>query len=95
MNFEFTEEQVMIKHAARDFAKKLEADVIERDYKAAFPTRHIEELSELGFLGMMIAPQGAPYRLIIINDQNMFRFCFLTRFHSTPSHVYYTLIPLY
>lgn len=57
MNFEFTEEQKMIKDAARDFAKKLEADVIERDEKAAFPTDHIRELSELGFLGMMIDPK--------------------------------------
>ncbi len=57
MNFELTEEQMMIKDAARDFAKKLEADVIERDYKAIFPTNHIKELSELGFMGMMIDPK--------------------------------------
>ena len=57
MNFEFTEEQIMIKQAARDFAKKLEADVIERDNKAEFPTQHIKELCELGFLGMMIDPK--------------------------------------
>jgi len=57
MNFEFTEEQIMIKQAARDFAKKLEADVIERDYKAEFPTQHVKELCELGFLGMMIDPK--------------------------------------
>ncbi|MCF8366112.1 MAG: acyl-CoA dehydrogenase [Bacteroidales bacterium] len=57
MNFEFTEEQIMIKQAARDFAKKLETDVIERDYKAEFPTHQIKELSELGFLGMMIDPK--------------------------------------
>lgn len=57
MNFEFTEEQLMIKQAARDFAKKLEADVIERDEKAAFPTGHVKEMAELGFLGMMIDPK--------------------------------------
>ena len=57
MNFEFTEEQLMIKDAARDFAKKLEADVIERDNKAAFPTDHVKEMAELGFLGMMIDPK--------------------------------------
>jgi alkylation response protein AidB-like acyl-CoA dehydrogenase len=57
MNFEYTEEQLMIKQAARDFAKKLEADVIERDKNAAFPTEHVKELSELGFLGMMIDPK--------------------------------------
>jgi alkylation response protein AidB-like acyl-CoA dehydrogenase len=57
MNFEFTEEQIMIRQAARDFARKLEADVIERDTKSIFPTQHIKELSELGFMGMMIAPE--------------------------------------
>ncbi len=57
MNFEFTEEQQMIRQAARDFSKKLEADVIERDKNASFPTQHVQELSELGFLGMMIDPQ--------------------------------------
>lgn len=57
MNFEYSEEQLMIKQAARDFAKKLEADVIERDTNAAFPTGHVKELSELGFLGMMIDPK--------------------------------------
>lgn len=57
MNFELTEEQLMIKDAARDFAKKLEADVIERDYKATFPTEHVKEMCELGFLGMMINPK--------------------------------------
>lgn len=57
MNFEYSEEQLMIKQAARDFAKKLEADVIERDKNAAFPTDHVKELRELGFLGMMIDPK--------------------------------------
>jgi len=57
MNFDFTEEQIMIRQAARDFAKKLEADVIERDATSTFPTAHIKELSDLGFLGMMIDPK--------------------------------------
>jgi alkylation response protein AidB-like acyl-CoA dehydrogenase len=57
MNFDFTEEQLMIRQAAHDFAKKLEADVIERDAKAEYPTEHVKELSELGFMGMMVDPQ--------------------------------------
>ncbi len=56
MNFEFTEEQLIIRQAARDFSKKLEADVIERDAKAEFPTAHVKEISELGFMGMMVSP---------------------------------------
>jgi alkylation response protein AidB-like acyl-CoA dehydrogenase len=57
MNFEFTEEQLMIRQAARDFAKKLEVDVIERDAKAEYPTAHVKEMSELGFMGMMVDPK--------------------------------------
>ncbi len=58
MNFEFTEEQIMIRDAARDFAQRdLITDVIERDTKAEYPTKHIQALSELGFMGMMVDPK--------------------------------------
>ena len=58
MNFEFTEEQLMIQQAARDFAQReLLQDVLERDDKAIFPTEHIKKLGELGFLGMMTDPK--------------------------------------
>ncbi len=58
MNFELTEEQQMIRQAARDFAQReLIDDVIERDYKAEYPTKHVKTLSELGFMGMMIEPK--------------------------------------
>ncbi len=55
MNFEFTEEQIMIQQAARDYAQReLIKDVIERDTKAVFPTEHMKNLAELGFLGMLV-----------------------------------------
>ncbi len=58
MNFQFTEEQKMIQQAARDYAQReLIHDVIERDEKAIYPTEHIRNLSELGFLGMMVDPK--------------------------------------
>ena len=58
MNFEFTEEQEMIRQAARDYAQReLTQDVLEREEKAEFPTRHVKNLAELGFLGMMIPPE--------------------------------------
>lgn len=58
MNFEFSEEQLMIQQAARDFAQRdLIHDVIERDYKAEFPTHHVKTLAELGFLGMLVDPK--------------------------------------
>jgi len=58
MNFEFTEEQEMIRQAARDYAQReLIQDVLEREEKAEFPTRHVKNLAELGFLGMMVPPE--------------------------------------
>lgn len=57
MNFEFTEEQLMIQQAARDFARRrLLPDVIERDEKCLFPHEQMKELAELGFFGMMVSP---------------------------------------
>ena len=58
MNFEFTEEQLIIQQAARDYAQReLIQDVLERDEKAEYPARHIKNIAELGFLGMMIDPK--------------------------------------
>ena len=58
MNFEFTEEQLMIQQAARDFAQReLILDVLERDEKAEYPTKHVKRLEELGFLGMLVDPK--------------------------------------
>ncbi len=58
MNFDFTEEQLLIQQAARDYARReLIKDVIERDEKAEYPTRHVQALAELGFMGMMVDPK--------------------------------------
>jgi alkylation response protein AidB-like acyl-CoA dehydrogenase len=58
MNFELTEEQLMIKQAAHDFAQtELKPGVIERDEHQKFPTEQIRKLGELGFLGLMTAPE--------------------------------------
>ena len=55
MDFNFTEEQLMIRDAARDFAQReLITDVIERDAGAIYPTRHVQRMAELGFLGMLV-----------------------------------------
>jgi len=57
MDFTFTEEQLMIRDAARDFAKnELLPGVIERDEKQMFPHEQIKKMGELGFLGMMVDP---------------------------------------
>lgn len=58
MQFKFTDEQLMIKQAARDFAQtELKPGVIERDDHQKFPAAQIKKLGELGFLGMMVSPQ--------------------------------------
>ena len=58
MIFELTEEQQMIRDAARDFARQeLKPGVIERDEHQQFPAEQIKKLGELGFLGMMVDPQ--------------------------------------
>lgn len=58
MNFEFTEEQIMIQQSARDYAQReLIKDVIERDTHAIYPTEHVKALSELGFMGMLVDPK--------------------------------------
>jgi alkylation response protein AidB-like acyl-CoA dehydrogenase len=58
MDFNLTEEQIMIRDAARDFAQnELLPGVIERDENQQFPTEQIKKMGELGFLGMMVDPK--------------------------------------
>ncbi|HCN82937.1 MAG TPA: acyl-CoA dehydrogenase [Sphingobacteriaceae bacterium] len=58
MHFEFSEEQLMIQKAARDFAQnELKPGVIERDEAQIFPAEQVKKLGELGFLGMMVDPK--------------------------------------
>lgn len=58
MYFELSEEQLMIRDAARDFANtELKPGVIERDENQKFPLEQIKKLGELGFLGMMVDPK--------------------------------------
>jgi alkylation response protein AidB-like acyl-CoA dehydrogenase len=57
MEFQLTEEQLMIRQAARDFANtECLPGVIERDEKQKFPYEQVMKLAELGFMGMMISP---------------------------------------
>ena len=58
MNFDFTEEQLMIQESARDFAQaEIAPTSVERDIKAEFPAEIVKKLGELGFLGMMVPPE--------------------------------------
>ena len=58
MNFNLTEEQLMIRDAARDSAQtELYPEVIERDENQRFPTEQVKKMGEMGFLGMMVDPK--------------------------------------
>ncbi|RYY61505.1 MAG: acyl-CoA dehydrogenase [Chitinophagaceae bacterium] len=58
MMLELTEEQQMIRNAARDFARQsCLPGVIERDELQKFPREQVLKLAELGFMGMMVDPE--------------------------------------
>ena len=58
MDFNYTEEQLAVRDAARDFAQQvLKPGVIERDRDMKFPKDEVRQMAELGFLGMMVDPQ--------------------------------------
>ena len=58
MNFELSEEHLMIQQAAKDFAEaELLPGVIERDNEQRFPAEQIKKLGELGMMGMMVDPK--------------------------------------
>jgi alkylation response protein AidB-like acyl-CoA dehydrogenase len=57
MDFNLTEEQLMIQKAAREFAQQqCLPGVIERDELQKFPREQLLQLADLGFLGMMTSP---------------------------------------
>ena len=58
MHFELSEEHLMIRQAARDFAQnECKPGVIDRDSHQQFPTELVRRMGELGFMGMMVSPE--------------------------------------
>lgn len=58
MDFNFTEEQIQIRDAAKDFAvNEIAPSSIDRDINATFPYDLVKQLGEMGFMGMMVAPE--------------------------------------
>lgn len=58
MNFEFTEDHLMILESAKDFAQnEIAPTAVHRDINAEFPHQIIKKMGELGFLGMMVSPE--------------------------------------
>ena len=58
MEFQFTEEQIAVRDAAREFAKtELLPGVIQRDEEQKFPTEQVRKMADLGFLGMIVSTE--------------------------------------
>jgi len=58
MNFQLSEEHLLIQQTAREFAQTvLLPGVIDRDEKQYFPQEILTQMGELGFLGMMVDPK--------------------------------------
>jgi alkylation response protein AidB-like acyl-CoA dehydrogenase len=58
MDFSYTEEQLAIRQAARDFVRQeCLPGVIDRDEHQRLPREQLIKLAELGFLGMMVSPE--------------------------------------
>ena len=57
MDFNYTEEHLAVREAARDFAEReLLPGVIDRDRDQKFPEEQVKMMGELGFMGMMVDP---------------------------------------
>ena len=58
MKFNLSEEQILVRDAAREFAQtELLPDVIERDELQKFPHNLVKKMAELGFMGIMVDPK--------------------------------------
>ena len=58
MNFSLSEEHLMVRKAARDFAQtELLPGVIERDTIQEFPDNLVKKMGALGFMGIMVDPK--------------------------------------
>jgi alkylation response protein AidB-like acyl-CoA dehydrogenase len=58
MNFDFTEDQLMIQQSAKEFAEaEIAPSSVQRDIDAEFPAGIVKKIGELGFLGMMVPPE--------------------------------------
>jgi alkylation response protein AidB-like acyl-CoA dehydrogenase len=58
MNFSLTEEHLLIRDAAKEFAQsELLPGVIDRDNKQEFPQELVRKMGELGFMGIMVDPK--------------------------------------
>jgi len=58
MHFNLTDEQIMVREAAREFAQtELLPGVIARDEAQEFPDNLVKKMGALGFMGIMVSPK--------------------------------------
>src|ERR1017187_8825324 len=58
MNFQYSEDHIAIRDAAREFAEnEIAGTAVERDKTGEFPTEIVRKLGELGFMGMSVSPE--------------------------------------
>ena len=58
MNFQLSEDHIAIRDAAQEFAvNEIAPTALERDKTGEFPAEIVQKMGELGFMGMMVAPE--------------------------------------
>jgi butyryl-CoA dehydrogenase len=58
MHFDLTEEQLLVQRTARDFAtREVEPKAAELDKQARWPTEIVQQMADLGFLGLAVPEQ--------------------------------------
>ena len=58
MDFQYTEEHLMLRQTVRDFAEReLAPDARERDAEERFPYEQVKKMGELGFMGIQVDPR--------------------------------------
>ncbi len=58
MNFQLSEDHIAIRDAAREFAiNEIASSALERDKSGTFPDEIVQNMGELGFMGMMVSSQ--------------------------------------
>ncbi|MDD5305777.1 MAG: acyl-CoA dehydrogenase [Deltaproteobacteria bacterium] len=80
MDFDFTEEQLMVRDTARDFAvRELDPIAAKLDAEATYPADKVKQLAEMGFLGLAIPEEhgggGMDYVSYVLAMEEISRAC--------------------
>jgi len=68
MRFDFTEEQIMVRDTARDFAvRELDPIAKQLDQEGTFPAEKIAMLAEMGFMGIAIPEEDGGGAVDVLN----------------------------